>query len=130
MLYGSMLGPLIKYLYNAQAELLAGSGAALERMLDALEIPRAGPGAPKLVINMLMAQGLSNQLNDHWKKGMEPGPRVGRRRVKPPFLTDDEELRAERRLDGFMSDVIIPLAARTNAIVIVNAFTCNCFLTQ
>ena len=116
--------------YNAQAEFLAGSGASLERMLEALEIPRAGPGAPKLVINLLISQGLSNQLNDHWMKGMEPGPRVGRRRLKPAFVTDDEELRAERRLDSFMADVIIPLAARTNAIVMVNAFTCNCFLTQ
>jgi hypothetical protein len=109
---------------------LAGSEATLERMLDALEIPRAGPWSPKLVINLLSSQGLSNQLNDYWDKGTEAGPRVGRRRIKPPFLNDEEERRAEGRLDSFMSDVIIPLAARTHAIVIVNAFTCNCFLTQ
>ena len=109
---------------------MADSEQALERMLDALEIPRAGPGAPKIVINLLDSFGLSNQLNDHWMKETEPGPRVGRRRVKPPFVTDDEERRAEQRLDSFMSDVLVPLAARTNAIVLVNAFTCNCYLTQ
>lgn len=119
---------------------MAGSEAALERMLDALEIPRAGsPGAPKLVINLLLSKGLSNSLNDHWeetgprdnKRPNKPkNPRVGRHRMKPPFVTDEEECRAERQLDNFMSDIILPLAARTNAIVIVNPFTCNCILTQ
>jgi len=73
-------------LSNMQAELLAGSGAALERMLDALlhamlhalEIPRAASGAPKLVINKLKSEGLSDQLNDHWSGSTETGPRVGR----------------------------------------------------
>lgn len=120
----------ILFLTNMQAELLAGSGAALERMLDALEIPRAGSGAPKLVINMLKSEGLSNQLNDHWRGDTETGPRVGRWRKKASFVNDDDERQAEQRLDSFMADVIIPLAARTNAIVMVNAFTCNCSLTQ
>ena len=119
---------------------MAGSEAALERMLDALEIPRAGsPGAPKLVINLLLSKGLSNSLNDHWKEtgprdnkrpNKPNNPRVGRRRIKPPFVTDKEECQAERQLDNFMSDIILPLAARTNAIVIVNPFTCNCIHVQ
>jgi len=120
----------ILFLTNEQADQLSGSRAALERMLDALEIPREGPGAPQLVINMMQSQGLANQLNDHWRKETATGPPKGRRRVKAPFLSDEDERCASQRLDNFMSDVILPLAARTNAIVMVNAFTCNCFLAH
>jgi len=56
------------------------------------------------------------------------GQRTGRRRNKPPFLNEEEERIAEEKLDSLMSEVIIPLAARTNAIVLTNAFTCNCSL--
>ena len=40
------------FLTNSQAELISGSSASLQKMLDALEIPR-----PKLVINLLVSQG-------------------------------------------------------------------------
>ena len=80
----------ILFLTNEQADQLSGSRAALERMLDALEIPREGPGAPQLVINMMQSQGLANQLNDHWRKETATGPPKGRRRVKAPFLSDED----------------------------------------
>ena len=40
------------FLTNSQADLLASSSVSLQKMLDALEIPR-----PKLVINMLLSCG-------------------------------------------------------------------------
>ena len=40
------------------------------------------------------------------------------------FNTDDEGLRAERALDMFMRDVVVPLAAKTNAVVLVAPYSC------
>ena len=37
---------------------------------------------------------------------------------------------AEEKLDAFMSEVVIPLAARTHAIVIVNPHDCMCCLAR
>ena len=37
------------------------------------------------------------------------------RKNRAPFLSPEEERAAEQRIDGFMADVLIPLAAQTNA---------------
>ena len=120
------------FLTNLQARWLAGNDSSLQTMLDTLEISTEGPDAPKLLINLLISKGFSNHLNSHWPDdGHEkPNPPTGQKRVRPAFSVEDEEHRAEKRLDAFMADVLIPLAARTNAIIIVNAFTCNCVLAQ
>ena len=117
----------ILFLTTPQAELLSSTDSALEKMMDALEVPRTGPDSPKLVINLLMSLGFGNQLNDTYPP-TESGPPVGAKRRVAPFLSPQEEAAAEERIDCFMTDVVIPLAARTNAIVIANAFTCNCIL--
>ena len=117
----------VLFLTLPQAALLSGSDSSLEKMMDALEIPCTGPDAPKLVINLMWSLGFSNQLNDTYPP-TESGPYAGARRRKPPFLSPEEEAEAEERIDSFMTEVIIPLAARTKAIVIANAFACNCIL--
>jgi hypothetical protein len=43
------------FLTNSQADFLASSGASLQKMLDALEIPK-----PKLIINLLSSQGFTD----------------------------------------------------------------------
>ena len=48
---------------------------------------------------------------------------------RPPFLTPEEERAAEKRIEGFMADVVIPLAAQTNAIVICSATPNVCILS-
>ena len=69
---------------------------------------------------------MSNQLNNQ-----ASSPEAdGLNRHKPPFLCDDEERLAEERLDDFMANIIIPLAARTKAIVIVDAFPSSCILSR
>ena len=42
-------------------------------------------------------------------------------RGRSPFATHDEERTALERIDAFMLDVIIPLAAKTNAVVVCEA---------
>ena len=37
---------------------------------------------------------------------------------RTPFLTPEEERATEQRIDNFMAEVLIPLAAQTNAIVL------------
>ena len=115
----------VLFLTNAQAEVLASSPQILQKMIDVFyefELPR-----PKLVINLIESAGFSNQLNDTQE---EKTKKEDEKKNRPPFLTTEDERKAEDQLDCFMADVIIPLAARTSAIVLVNAFSQNCVLAQ
>ena len=47
-----------------------------------------------------------------------------------PFAAEEQERLAEEKLDAFMAQVVIPLAARTHAIVIVNPHDCMCCLAR
>ena len=103
------------FLTNSQAELISGSSASLQKMLDALEIPR-----PKLVINLLVSQGSTDyvaneilgELADLAKSDAGLVPRRG------PFAGPDEERQMIEMLDHFMETVILPLAAQTNAFIL------------
>ena len=109
----------VLFLTNPQAELVANSKNTLEKMLRRFDLPK-----PKLVINLIMSQGFRNQLNDTCLRHEQERTR------RAPFVDEEEERLAEERLNVFMLDVVIPLAARTSAIVLVNAFNCNCILAQ
>ena len=122
-------------LTNPQAELIASSASSLQKMIDAFEVPK-----PKLVINLLRSQGFRRYLHSwlpevfaedmvhggHAKDASTAGY-VG---DSPPFLSADEERAAVERIDIFMSDVLLPLAARTNAIVFLSAFANGCILSE
>jgi hypothetical protein len=126
-------GKKVLFLTNDQADLLASSGESLDRMLSILELPGFGGGsasaskhasrgnahAPKLVINLMRAHGFGNQLNDSRAVDEKDF-----KRVRPSFLSEEDEKQAEERIDCFMSEVLIPLAERTNAVLLVNAFDC------
>ena len=111
------------FLTNSQAELIASSEASMQKMLDALEIPR-----PKLVINLIASAGHS----DYATKAM--GAEIRRRadagilRDKGSFASAEEERKALAKLDHFMASVILPLAAQTNAIIFCNACAADCML--
>ena len=122
-------------LTNPQAELIAASASSLQKMIDAFEVPK-----PKLVINLLRSQGFRRYLHSwlpvvfaedmvhggHAKDASTAGY-VG---DSPPFLSADEEREAVERIDIFMSDVLLPLAARTNAVVFLSAFANGCILSE
>ena len=108
------------FLTNVQADLLASSDDSLQKMLDALELPR-----PQLVINLLASQGFETYVNVLGVGGFDSDAASGSAGIvsnRTPFLTPEEERAAEQRVDGFMADVLIPLAAQTNAIVITSPF--------
>ena len=115
------------FLTNSQAEFLASSNASLQKMLDALEVPK-----PKLIINLLSSQGftdyVTNAVNDNIEEygteeaGLVPG--------RGPFVTLDDEISAIEKLDHFMASVILPLAAQTQAIIISNACPSDCVLSS
>ena len=123
-------GRKILFLTNAQAQVVASSEETMNRMVCALGLLEDGPEAPKLVINLLNSAGLSNERNGAWTWTKDEGPRTGPQRRKAPFLHEEDDRRAEERLDCFMSEVLIPLAVRTNAIVIIHPFTSQCALSQ
>jgi hypothetical protein len=112
------------FLTNSQAELLASSSASLQKMLDALEIPR-----PKLVINLLTSQGFTAYCTlSFYDDGMKEEAGVVENRGA--FMSLEEECKAIDKLDHFMSSIILPLAAQTQAIIICNAIPSNCVLTS
>ena len=107
------------FLTNSQADFLASSGASLQKMLDALEIPK-----PKPIINLLSSQGFTDYCTSGSieEAGLVPG--------RGPFLTLDDEISAIDKLDHFMASVILPLAAQTQAIIISNACPADCVLSS
>ena len=113
------------FLTNAQADFLCSSPDSLQKMLDALETPK-----PKLVINLLTSHGFDGyckikQMSAKDLLGEDAGIVYGR----AAFTSAAEERRAEERLDRFMAEVLIPLAAQTNAIVFCNASPSVCILS-
>ena len=111
------------FLTNSQAELIASSEASMQKMLDALEIPR-----PKLVINLIASAGHSDYATKAMGDEIRRRPDAGILRDKGSFASAEEERKALAKLDHFMASVILPLAAQTNAIIFCNACAADCML--
>lgn len=111
------------FLTNSQAELIASSEASMQKMLDALEIPR-----PKLVINLIASAGHSDYATKALGAEIRRRPDAGILRDKGSFASAEEERKALAKLDHFMASVILPLAAQTNAIIFCNACAADCML--
>ena len=111
------------FLTNKQAQLIGNSPASIEKMLDALEIPK-----PKLVINLLMSLGFSEFASSFagWSHGNHHGVAFGR----GAFESKQSEREAVEKIESFMLDILIPLAAQTNAIIICTALPQFCILTR
>ena len=60
----------------------------------------------------------------------EPKPTLNNSKGLAPFAVEEQERLAEEKLDAFMAQVVIPLAARTHAIVIVSPYDCMCCLAR
>ena len=124
-------GGSVKFMFitNTQAEQIAKNPAGLQKMFDVLEV-----GKPKLVISFLESRGLnefSNMLgptlsgmasDGGWAAGVKCGT--------TPFSSQEEEELAESRIDMFMSEVLLPLAVQTNAVIFASAITGMCALSS
>ena len=115
------------FLTHEQAELMATNSECLGKMLEAFDV-----GKPQLVINLLESGGFGDWTRQRTKDGWSrintrwaPGVRHG----KAPFLTAEDERAAEYRIDLFMSDILIPLAVQTHAVVICCAIPSLCILS-
>ena len=120
-------GRKLLFLTNHQAELIATDNDALQKMLDALEV-----GKPGLVIDLIKSPGfvefttLSDPIGVEFQR---LGELAGIVHGYGPFNTSREERDVSRRLDEFMSDILIPLAASNNAVVLCAAVQSDCVLT-
>ena len=119
------------YLTGDQAELIATSPSSLEKMLSVLideDAPR-----PQVLISLLRSGGFREYTMSQ-KKGtidrLASGSYAGVKHGRPPFLSREEEDEAALRLDRFMADVLIPLAAQNHAIVLCEATTVDCALSS
>ena len=123
----------VLFLTNQQASLLAKEPASMSKMLDRLEV-----GEPQLVINIMTSTGFSNWYNA-WEPGVFSHGKGSNRQSdwaagcvtdRPPFLTGAASMAADGKIDTFMSEVIIPLAADTNAVVLCSAVPQECVLSS
>jgi len=116
------------FLTGHQAQLLSQNESSIDKMFEIF-----GIGRPQLVINLLESGGFRAFTDTHGKHEWDsrisrwaPGVVQGR----APFLTEDDEMLAENRIDLFMKEVLIPLAAQTRAVVICCALRGWCVLSE
>jgi hypothetical protein len=84
------------FLTNPQAELIASSSESVQKMLDALEVPK-----PSLVIEFLETWGFRGSTNLFYRlyyDDLTEGT-AGMRHGVPPFLNSDDEAEAEAKID-------------------------------
>jgi len=116
------------FLTGDQAEMITQNPLSLELLLEKFDV-----GTPQLVINLLESGGFGDwtrqrpaeswrQLNLRWAPGVFHGV--------APFATIAEERAAEYRVDLFMADILIPLAAQTHAVIICCAIPTQCVLSS
>ena len=109
------------FLTNPQADLIASTPESVQKMLDALEVPK-----PSLVIELVMSWGFRTTTKMFRPETYQSDKELsGIVFGQPPFLTREEEREAEAKLDMFMADVVIPLAAQTHAVVLCDAIVGN-----
>ena len=114
-------------LTNKQASIIASRPESLQTLLNALEVPK-----PSLVINLLTSPGFTESLTKNLKKwkGGKDGQNTGAVHGRGPFASKADEDEAIQQLETFMTDVLIPLAERTNAVVMCNAHPQDCILAR
>ena len=119
-------GPVkLLFLTNPQADSICSSSLTLRKMLEALEID-----SPKLVINLINSPGLRASLTAWSESEYNTVNLAGRIYDTPPFLNLDEEQMCLARLDQFMQDILLPLAASTHALILTSAVTAECALSN
>ena len=107
------------FLTNPQAEQIASTPESIQKLLDALEIPK-----PSLVIELLGSWGSrfsTESESPEWFAQAATSHAAGVLHGNPPFLSREDERAAAAKIDMFMADVLIPLAAQTNAVVLCGA---------
>ena len=107
----------VLFLTNSQADLLSSEESGMEKLLAALMLPK-----PKLVINLLLSLGF-RQWTGGFPQWKTAGTHAGVVYNRAPFVDGATERRADEALDRFMMEAIIPLAVRTNAIILCEGTT-------
>ena len=118
------------FLTNPQATQIAKSedGGGVRLMLEKLGV-RGGTQKPQLVIEMLPSGGFQSFCRSMQISKVERAAEyAGIDDERAPFLSKQDEFTAEAKIDRFMLEVIIPLAAQTNAVVFCEAIPTYCVL--
>ena len=114
------------YVTNWQANAISNNTASVKRMIEFFH----GENKPRFIIHLVQSWGFykSTKLmhESHFEKGMS----IGIKHNTPPFRTYKEMNKTHSRMCHFMTEVILPLAERTNALIICNAVADECILTE
>ena len=118
------------FVTNQEAEILASSPECIMRLLDAFHVEQ-----PQIVINLLHSIGtmgfFSGQADEPCQRGEKQRPLGGGLVLgRLPWASRDEAAQAEKRLDLFMSEVVLPKAIANRAVVLVSATRHNCLLSD
>ena len=84
------------------------------------------------MINLLYSQGTIADCVGHCERGeVKKNEYIsdGRVRGVHPWHSHEEALAAEKKLDSFMSQVLVPIAAENNAVVVCDCLKGGCFLS-
>ena len=111
----------LMFITNKQCEQIVKNPASLQKMFEVLDV-----GKPRLVISLLESRGMqgftqalgptaSSFANKGWGAGLKYG--------SVPYASKEEEQLAQSRIDMFMSEVLLPLAMQTQAVILSKAFT-------
>ena len=111
----------------------AGEGTSstqktVRRLIDAFDFTQ-----PRLVINLLRSQGTIFDTIGYCEHGNKKlGEYLGHGRVRGihPWETHEDAIQAEKKLDTFMSEVLLPIALSQNAVVIAESLKGGCFLSD
>ena len=148
MVYRPKIGGIsraVLFLQNKEADLLAEMQDMEEKFLSSFRVsPR-----PKLVINLCMSKGFRDHLG--MVRNFDVEFSAGMKHGCPPFAESEQndeskdniaendeskenefakEVDVERKLERFMSEVVVPLAEQTNALILCSAIRGMCALTQ
>ena len=119
-------GPVkLLFLTNSQADSICSGVVTMKKMLEALEID-----SPKLVINLIGSRGLRASLNLWPERKYGSESFAAMKHNAPPFLSLEQEQLASAKLDQFMMEVLLPLAASTQALILANAVPGDCALAS
>lgn len=121
------------FLTNQQADIIAGDSENCSRMLQTILDASPTRRDPSLLINLVKSFGgrasVEMQTPSFFANGRVDGMLAGVLHGCPPHLSREEEEAAIAKVDDFMADVLIPLAAQTNAIILCDASSKECSLS-
>ena len=118
------------YLTNWQANAISKCQPSVKRMIEVFH----GENKPRFIIHLVQSWGFYNSTKLVDRSQLGKGMSIGMEYDTPPFQNKGDDYtdmnQTMARLTHFVTRVILPLAERTNALILCNAVSDECILTE